>query len=237
MDITSTSREQHRNVFVLSGGAARGAVQVGMMEVLLEHGIVPDAFVGTSVGALNSAFMGWRADLGRVRDLRQRWLRLGTRDIFPGGTLARMGHLIRQRPYLFSSAALQRLISDWVPTRNLEDLPTPVRVVTTPLAGDTAVYHRHGDLNMLLRASAAVPAVFSPVHLPESCGHPGPHVDGGVAAWCRSAVRPTWHRPGCSSSTPACRPGFPPDGPRSTSSSPASAWPPGCGPSPTSAPV
>ncbi len=181
MDITSTSREQHRNVFVLSGGAARGAVQVGMMEVLLEHGIVPDAFVGTSVGALNSAFMGWQADLDRVRDLRQRWLNLGTRDIFPGGTLARMGHLIRQRPYLFSSAALQRLISDWVPTRNLEDLPTPVRVVTTPLAGDTAVYHRHGDLNMLLRASAAVPAVFSPVHLPESCGHPGPHVDGGVA--------------------------------------------------------
>ena len=137
MDITSTSREQHhRNVFVLSGGAARGAVQVGMMEVLLEHGIVPDAFVGTSVGALNSAFMGWQADLGRVRDLRQRWLRLGTRDIFPGGTLTRMGHLLRQRPYLFSSAALQRLISDWVPTRNLEDLSTPVRVVTTPLAGE-----------------------------------------------------------------------------------------------------
>jgi NTE family protein len=181
MEITSPSREPHRNVFVLSGGAARGAVQVGMMEVLLEHGIVPDAFVGTSVGALNAAFMGWRADLDRVRDLRRRWLRLDTRDIFPGGTLTRMAHLVRQRPYLFSSAALQRVISDWVPTRNLEDLRTPVRVVTTPLAGDTAVYHRHGDLNLLLRASAAVPAVFSPVHLPESCGHPGLHVDGGVA--------------------------------------------------------
>jgi NTE family protein len=181
MEIESGSSGAERNVFVLSGGAARGAVQVGMMEALLEHGIVPDAFVGTSVGALNAAFMGWQADLDRVRDLRRRWLRLGTRDIFPGGTLTRVGHLVRQRPYLFSSAALQRLISDWVPTRNLEDLPTPVRVVTTPLAGDTAVYHRHGDLNLLLRASAAVPAVFSPVHLPESCGHPGLHVDGGVA--------------------------------------------------------
>jgi NTE family protein len=180
MDLKSTSREPHRDVFVLSGGANRGAVQVGMMEVLLEHGIVPDALVGTSVGALNAAFIGYRPDPGRVRELRARWLQLGTRDIFPGGTLARMGHLLRQRPYLFSPDALARLIDDWLPALNLEDLPTPVRVVTTPLAGDTAVYHRHGDLALLLRASAAVPAVFPPVELPTSCGHPGPHVDGGI---------------------------------------------------------
>src|ERR1700759_3643399 len=91
MDIPSTSREQHRDVFVLSGGAARGAVQVGMMEVLLERGIVPDALVGTSVGALNAAFMGCRPDLARARELRRRWMALTTRDIFPGGTLSRVG--------------------------------------------------------------------------------------------------------------------------------------------------
>lgn len=181
MDTRPDFSEAERNVFVLSGGAARGAVQVGMMEVLLEHGIVPDALVGTSVGALNAAFLGWRTDRARLQELRARWLQLGTRDIFPGGTLTRIGHLLRQRPYLFSSDALARLIADWVPARNLEDLPTPVRVVTTPLAGAAAVYHRHGDLARLLLASAAVPAVFAPVHLPASCGHPGLHVDGGVA--------------------------------------------------------
>lgn len=181
MELKSASSGAERNVFVLSGGAARGAVQVGMMEVLLDHGIVPDALVGTSVGALNAAFMGWRPDRARVRELRGRWMQLSTRDIFPGGTLTRVGNLLRQRPYLFSSEALSRLIDEWVPVRHLEDLPTPVRVVTTPLAGDTAVYHRHGRLNQLLLASAAVPAVFAPVSLPASCGHPGPHVDGGVA--------------------------------------------------------
>ena len=41
MSTKSESSGAERNVFVLSGGAARGAVQVGMMEVLLEHGIVP----------------------------------------------------------------------------------------------------------------------------------------------------------------------------------------------------
>ncbi len=181
MDITSTSREQHRDVFVLSGGAARGAVQVGMMEALLERGIVPDALVGTSVGALNAAFMGCDPSLAQARRLRRRWMALGTRDIFPGGTLARVGHLLRQRPYLFSNAGLRHLIEGWVPTRRLEDLPIPVRVVTTPLAGEAAVYHRHGDLTELLLASAAVPGVFAPVVLPASCGVAGPHVDGGVA--------------------------------------------------------
>lgn len=181
MDIKSESSGEERNVFVLSGGAARGAVQVGMMEVLLEHGIVPHALVGTSVGALNAASMGVRADLARVQELRDRWLQLGTRDIFPGGTLTRVGHLLRQRPCLFSSAALARLIAQWVPVKLLEDLPTPVRVVTTPLAGNSAVYHRHGRVDQLLLASAAVPAVFAPVALPASCGHPGLHVDGGIA--------------------------------------------------------
>ena len=181
MRTRSHSSGDERNVFVLSGGAARGAVQVGMMAVLLEHGIVPHALVGTSVGALNAAFVGYRADRARVSELEARWLQLGTRDIFPGGTLTRVGHLLRQRPYLFSSHALARLIAEWVPVRRLEDLATPVRVVTTPLAGDSAVYHRHGDVRQLLLASAAVPAVFPPVTLPPSCGHPGPHVDGGVA--------------------------------------------------------
>lgn len=181
MSTRSESSGEERNVFVLSGGAARGAVQVGMMEVLLEHGIVPHALVGTSVGALNAAFMGFRADSARVQELKARWLELGTQDIFPGGTLTRVGHLLRQRPYLFSSAALTRLIAQWVPAQRLEDLATPVRVVTTPLAGDSAVYHRHGDLDQLLLASAAVPAVFAPVNLPAGCGYPGPHVDGGVA--------------------------------------------------------
>lgn len=151
------------------------------MQALLEHGIVPDALVGTSVGALNAAFLGWRPDLERAHELAGRWLRLGTRDIFPGGTLTRVGHLLRQRPYLFSPAALARLAADWIPAQRLEDLRVPVRIVTTPLAGDGAVYHRHGPLHQLLLASTAVPAVFPPVLLPATCGHPGPHVDGGVS--------------------------------------------------------
>ena len=74
---------EHRDVFVLSGGAARGAVEVGMMQTLLEAGIVPDALVGTSVGALNAAFVGGRPNVRRIHELAEKWLRLSSRDIFP----------------------------------------------------------------------------------------------------------------------------------------------------------
>ncbi len=176
----SGASDQQRDVFVLSGGASRGAVQVGMMEVLLAHGIVPDALVGTSVGALNAAFVACDPCPSRVHELRERWLRLQTHDIFPGGTLTQVTNLIRQRPYLFSNEALGNLIEDWLPARRLEELAVPVRVTTTPLGGECAVHHSAGEIRPLLLASAAVPAVFAPVELPPSCGHPGPHVDGGV---------------------------------------------------------
>ena len=43
--------------FVLSGGASLGAVEVGMLAALAEAGVVPDLLLGTSVGAVNAAFV------------------------------------------------------------------------------------------------------------------------------------------------------------------------------------
>jgi NTE family protein len=170
-----------RNVFVLSGGAARGAVHVGMMQTLLEGGVVPHALVGTSVGAINAAFMGWRTGLDRVHELADHWLRLSTRDIFPGGAWTRIAHLAQRHSYLYSSDALRRLITSWVPVSRLEELSTPVRVTTTPLAGSGATYHDRGDLLSVLLASTAVPGLFAPVHLVGDDGSASLHVDGGVS--------------------------------------------------------
>jgi NTE family protein len=174
-------RKTHRDVFVLSGGASRGAVQVGMMQTLIEAGIVPDGLVGTSVGALNAAFMGWEPGVDRANSLADQWLRLQRRDIFPGGNLVRLSHIARGHAYIFDSYALRSLIHAWVPVRNLEDLTVPVRVTTTPLASPSAKYHEHGPIEQILMASAAVPGVFAPVELTDEDGIAHPHVDGGVA--------------------------------------------------------
>lgn len=170
-----------RDVFVLSGGASRGAVQVGMLQTLLGAGITPAALVGTSVGALNAAFLAVEPTVRRAYELADRWYALRTRDIFPGSAWTRLSHLAQRHPYLYSSDGLRTLIDTWAPARRLEDLPTPLRVTTTSLAG-SATYHDEGDLAAVLLASTAVPGVFAPVPLPGHDGFDVPHVDGGVAA-------------------------------------------------------
>jgi NTE family protein len=46
--------------FVLSGGGSLGSVQVGMLLALADRGITPDLVIGTSVGALNAAWIAGR---------------------------------------------------------------------------------------------------------------------------------------------------------------------------------
>mgnify|MGYP001046112574 CR=1 FL=1 len=43
--------------FVFSGGGSRGALQVGALQALLEHGLQPDLLVGTSIGSVNAAYL------------------------------------------------------------------------------------------------------------------------------------------------------------------------------------
>ena len=125
-----------RDVLVLSGGASRGAVQVGMMRALVERGVRPAAYVGTSVGALNAVFLAGAPDpldlVGRVQQLGQHWSRIQSRDVFPGSHWTRIGHVVRHPASLYSSDGLLRLVRAWAPAHRLEDLPVPVRVVTTP---------------------------------------------------------------------------------------------------------
>ena len=66
-----------RTAFVLSGGAALGAAQAGKLRGLYEHGVTPDLLVGTSVGALNAAYVASRPQTPATADALGRvWLGL-----------------------------------------------------------------------------------------------------------------------------------------------------------------
>ena len=60
MSVRLLRRPTPVTAFVLGGGGNLGAVQVGMLRALVEHGVVPDVLVGTSAGALNAAFVASR---------------------------------------------------------------------------------------------------------------------------------------------------------------------------------
>src|SRR3954468_12558990 len=72
--------------FVLSGGGNLGAVQVGMLLALADRGVVPDVLVGTSVGAVNAAFLAAGPSPPRVEALAGGWEGISRRDdTRPGG--------------------------------------------------------------------------------------------------------------------------------------------------------
>ena len=60
--------------FVLGGGGARGAYQVGALRALLEAGIVPDLIAGTSIGAVNATYLAlWGVNLDTVARMERAW--------------------------------------------------------------------------------------------------------------------------------------------------------------------
>lgn len=70
--------------FVLGGGGSRGALQVGALYALLEHGLQPDLLIGTSIGAANAAFLALhgfsKESLDRLRGI---WQKASEMDLLP----------------------------------------------------------------------------------------------------------------------------------------------------------
>jgi NTE family protein len=152
-----------RTAFVLAGGGSLGAVQVGMLEVLVDAGLKPDFIVGSSVGALNAGFFAGDPTVQGVRRLGDIWRSLRRRDIFPltlGAALSWLG----SSEGLFDPAGLRRLIERNLQYRNLEEAGVPVHVVATNLGGEP-VRLSTGPAVQAILASAAIPVVFPSVEV------------------------------------------------------------------------
>src|SRR5690349_24418839 len=54
---TGDAVDHPKTAFVLGGGGLLGAHEVGMLRALSDAGIRPDLVVGTSIGAVNGAFV------------------------------------------------------------------------------------------------------------------------------------------------------------------------------------
>jgi NTE family protein len=160
---------------VLSGGGSLGSVQVGMLLALADRHIVPDLFVGTSVGALNAAFLAGRPGPQGINELARIWTGLRRHDIFPTGA-ARMLRAAAGRESAFADPKpRRRLITEHLTYDRLEDAPWPITVIATEVTTGLEVQLSHGPAVDAVMASAALPAVFPPVTIDD-------HVlmDGGV---------------------------------------------------------
>lgn len=150
--------------FVLTGGGNMGAVQVGMLAALQDRRVVPDLLVGTSVGAVNAAYLGGRGMTADALDgLARLWRRVRRQDVFPVDPLRQMLAVTGRRPSLCSSDPLRQLIADNLDYRRLQDATVPLHLVTTNMLTGEQVCLSTGDAVSAVLASTAIPAVFPAV--------------------------------------------------------------------------
>ncbi|MBN2323640.1 MAG: patatin-like phospholipase family protein [Spirochaetes bacterium] len=138
---------------VLSGGAARGLVHIGVLSVLEEYGIGIDLIVGASFGAIVAAYFAAGYSTEEMLDYARRfrlWSLLDFRAPWRG---------------MFSGEKVQRLFEQGLGLIGIEDLGIPVIVLAADLEREEPVLLERGRLSTALRASSAFPGLFPPVRI------------------------------------------------------------------------
>jgi NTE family protein len=165
-----------KTAFVLSGGASLGAIQVGQLIALAEHGLRPDVLVGTSVGAVNAAWVAGHPSRGALDDLAEIWKGLTRERVFPLDPVTGVMGLLGRSNHLVSPDGLRGLLEEHIGYERLENAPVPLHVVATDLETGAEVLLSRGPALPAVMASAAIPGIFPPVEIE------GRHlVDGGIA--------------------------------------------------------
>ncbi|MEW6118934.1 MAG: patatin-like phospholipase family protein [Pseudomonadota bacterium] len=148
----------------LGGGSARGWAHIGAIRALEDTGIRPDLVCGTSIGALvGAAYVAGELDRLEtwVRSLKLKTV-VSFLDFTLGGGLIKGDKLIE----FFRAHFVDR---------NIRELERPYGAVATDLARGREIWLREGGVSDAVRASIALPGLFTPV------AHEGAWlVDGGL---------------------------------------------------------
>ena len=139
----------------LGGGAARGFAHIGVIRALLANGIKPDVITGTSIGAV----VGGCYAAGQL-DALENWARsLTRRNILQYLDVSFSGSS------LISGQRLLRRLEAGLGDVRIEKLPVRFAAVATELETGHEVWLTRGRLVDALRASYALPGIFSPVRI------------------------------------------------------------------------
>ncbi len=183
-------------VLALGGGGGRGLAHLGVLEALEEHGLKPEAIVGTSIGALFGAMYALEPDIKRMRNRVEALLhsdafsRLALPDLTEAETadhtwLGKLTAAARQSVLyaraakgtaLTDTEALLNLVQTLCEGKGFSDIRIPLFATTVQFpSGEIEIFSK-GNLPRAIAASMAIPGVFEPVEIS------GQHfVDGGLA--------------------------------------------------------
>ncbi|PKN11330.1 MAG: patatin [Deltaproteobacteria bacterium HGW-Deltaproteobacteria-4] len=137
----------------LGSGSARGLAHLGVIRALDEAGIKVDYIAGTSIGALIGAVYA-SGSIDSVESTFQK---------FDWKKMISFFDVVFPKSGLIDGAKVSDLVRTLVPTAVIESLPIPFCAVATDIQSGEEVAIRQGDLIEAVRASLAVPGIFTPV--------------------------------------------------------------------------
>jgi len=192
----SESGERPKIGYVFSGGGAKGMAHVGVLKVLEEVGLQPDYITGTSMGSIMGGLysIGYSADEIATIIETVDWGSVLTNEIPANQVIMRRkgdySKFMMEMPVykgkpelpsgLIEGQKLSELFSEltWrqAGVNDFKEFPMPFTCIATDILKGGMVEMNSGDLSSAMRASMAIPSVFTPVIRDSS------HilVDGGV---------------------------------------------------------
>ncbi len=180
---------------VLSGGGAKGIAHVGVLKIIEKTGLQIDYITGTSMGSIVGGLYasGYTADMLEQLVLNMDWDAMLADEISRRSTsieekgdhdryitsfqIAKKGIML---PTGFKrgqrlTTMMSQLTQHVQEIRDFDKLPIPFRCIGTNIVTGEAYVLRKGSLSEAMRASMAIPTIFTPIEIDGRL-----LVDGGV---------------------------------------------------------
>lgn len=185
--LSTRKAQRPRIALVLSGGGARGLSAIGVLKVLEREHIPIDIIIGTSMGSVIGGLYASGYSIEQLKAIADtaRWEEILSlsdesrrEEMFLDQKIARDRSVLVLRfegfepviPSAFSTGQrltryLNRLTLNalYHPVSSFDDLKIPFRAVATDLVSGKRVVMDRGDLTTAIRASIAIPLVFTSV--------------------------------------------------------------------------
>lgn len=150
---------------VLASGGCRGLAHIGAIEVLEERGYHITSIAGCSMGSLIAGIYA----CGKLEEAKEWFKTIDRKRIFELTDVSvSINSLVKGQRVLDA-------IKEFVPDRNIEDLPLPVSLVASDVIHNKEVIMESGSLFEAIRASISIPMFFQPVEKDDML-----LIDGGV---------------------------------------------------------
>jgi len=136
----------------LGSGGSRGMAHIGAIEELMSRGYTITSVSGTSIGSLIGGILA----AGKIHEAHDWFCALDRQQILSLTDFSfGLSHMVKGNKVLDA-------IKEWVPDREMEDLPIPAAFVATDILNSREVVFTTGKLFNAIRASISIPCAFEP---------------------------------------------------------------------------